>query len=1752
MLRKILYIFFCLGLIINGNISAYAQAQVTRTVRSAAARKVTPREAIMEYAKRGNIQKLQQMKARGYNIDLADAKGNSSLCEAVWRGERNAVATLIRMGANQNSECMKRIPQNYKQAVGLRQQSTYAQRSNQQQSRYAQKQTSLSSQGSADRYYAGTEMAEEEGLSTAAKVGIGVGAVALVGGGIALAASGGGGGSSSKDSSPSDGGGSTPTPTPTPTSCAGVDCGSHGYCSSGVCICSGGYSGPHCEYGPCPSGTPTGADPATCQCPVGTTEVGNVCVTNEYADTSVVALPEDTTVNSTKVGSTTTYEDDVTVSTNYTTSDPTSPAIYAYGGSSTTENTVAVNGNTTVSNTQGMAILASENSALTNSGTVTLAPFGYGITATNGASASNTGTVTNDETNGSSEVVVGMIADGLSSDTSTPSSGMSIMSLPSSLLRRRATAYNRHWIHFFLAHPSSIYYGMRALHGGKIVNDATGEISFEFEPGTATGVETTLVGMNADGVYTGELSETEVAEEDFGRSVATNNGTISLLGKGLKTHDLNMYGMTATNGGKVVNNGNIYITPDNLTALIDQTRYRSVFANGMVAKGIGSEAYNKGNILLSNYKRYYSGDTIIAMYALNGGKIVNESTATIGATETSLYTFMASMLATGTGSTGINQGTLNTPFAVSEGASILNDTTGVINLNSNTTSNGNRYGMYGSDSTEGTHVSLQNDGTINIPLTVDSLGKYYGMRANSNGSTLTNNGTIAITESGGAQATPYAMYGNILENNGSISLTTSSVAALGGGDLMYTFGTNDYRGSAVNNENKTISISGDHIRGWLMAGGDYTDLVNNGTLSYGDSSNYGKVEGYNLVAMSAKGASTVLNNNVIEAYVDNVVATSYSSNGAIVWGMSADDSSTAKTTLTNAKTIDINLTNQLGIISGLGMDTNYGPLTNNAGATITVTATKDSESATSGNGGSLTGMETGYGTIVNNGTITINSDYTNSTLKGINKTGSVNATPNSTNNGTITLTASGNGTDLYGMYGSDTNSVNEEDATITVSTTGKSAEVYGIYGHHGLTDTNKGTVTVSATGGESAVYGVKSGFTDSYYGTANNTETGTITVTASGNGNSYVYGLWGSPIYSTNSGQITVNTAGGSASYVAGARIRTNDEGGNISVLDRQSKNGSSTVYGMYANNAQYSYNRGTIDVNSNFTAKYVYGAYNLANNEGDISLTLVRNSSVSSVFAQNPFATMYAGINSNLETKTVNKGTITVIANNELNDVTDDLGNSITSGWGLFGILKLNNSPVENYGDISVSKLSPYNLQLATGVAITYSASFYNGFKDEGETQPAEISVVSNGAGPAYGVYVASDTYTKEIINDGTISVIKNKGLTSSGAVRGITNGGDPFNVVNNGTIIATNNGSDGASGIFLDSTYDAIPSQVVNNGTITVNATGGGKAYGIRVTAPSLSSNAIALKNISNTGTITVNATNADNTSVEAGKAYGIYASGRDVRVYNTGTITVNGNSKTGSAAVDVCDTGTCYYVNGPKTKVYTNPSKYVKGTENGNALEGSAYWSAPQEGYYTTFTGSGTSEDPYVLSGFVTTSLSADGFNHIYLEDGATFIDGGFTSMGTSSVNFDALTNNNEGNYAVTTGFSMQTPAASGSLQVDSSAVEGSNAEQFVIENAFISDDLSNLNLVSNSYLFDASLQARSDTTHDIVMTMKSFDSVTDNKSLANFLSNNYALGNNEAFFNEIKSIGNASAFKSTMDSLTGQDTISRFAHEDLTAM
>ena len=123
-----------------------------------------------------------------------------------------------------------------------------------------------------------------------------------------------------------------------------------------------------------------------------------------------------------------------------------------------------------------------------------------------------------------------------------------------------------------------------------------------------------------------------------------------------------------------------------------------------------------------------------------------------------------------------------------------------------------------------------------------------------------------------------------------------------------------------------------------------------------------------------------------------------------------------------------------------------------------------------------------------------------------------------------------------------------------------------------------------------------------------------------------------------------------------------------------------------------------------------------------------------------------------------------------------------------------------------------------------------------------------------------------------------------------------------------------------------------------------------------------------------------------------------------------------------------------------------------------------------------------------------------------------------------------------------------ALSGDLAINNNVVTSGFDTVYTVPDMIQAGDTSGLNLVSQSALFDASLV--NDT--DVVMTMKSFDDVVDNKSLAGFLEKNYALGNNEAFFSDLKEIGNASAFKSTMSNITATDTISRFAHEDLTAM
>lgn len=140
-----------------------------------------------------------------------------------------------------------------------------------------------------------------------------------------------------------------------------------------------------------------------------------------------------------------------------------------------------------------------------------------------------------------------------------------------------------------------------------------------------------------------------------------------------------------------------------------------------------------------------------------------------------------------------------------------------------------------------------------------------------------------------------------------------------------------------------------------------------------------------------------------------------------------------------------------------------------------------------------------------------------------------------------------------------------------------------------------------------------------------------------------------------------------------------------------------------------------------------------------------------------------------------------------------------------------------------------------------------------------------------------------------------------------------------------------------------------------------------------------------------------------------------------------------------------------------------------------------------------------------------------------------------------------------------FVAQGTTLSGDVIAGTSLVQDSNQNLYVAsgsgDGALVGDgDWSHLGLSSASAMFDATYahNANNENGIDIVMTRRSFNEMTQNGTLADFLERNYMAGNNMSFYNELKSIASMQEFAGAMNSLTGHDTMINFAREDLTAM
>ncbi len=419
-------------------------------------------------------------------------------------------------------------------------------------------------------------------------------------------------------------------------------------------------------------------------------------------------------------------------------------------------------------------------------------------------------------------------------------------------------------------------------------------------------------------------------------------------------------------------------------------------------------------------------------------------------------------------------------------------------------------------------------------------------------------------------------------------------------------------------------------------------------------------------------------------------------------------------------------------------------------------------------------------------------------------------------------------------------------------------------------------------------------------------------------------------------------------------------------------------------------------------------------------------------------------------------------------------------------------------------------------------------------------------------------DNIGGDVINDGTITIEEGTGIFSRGNV---INSGfitfndenvfsrssakenygieikDSGNILNNTGKITFNlsgtreveNNFQGvtAIGIVTDAATVYNSGSIVINDTITTKTTGDTPSLiGIKAT------NGATVYNTS-TGVIEINSVNAefvnifgiyaDNSRVENYgqiivnnesdqflSEYGIYATGENSVVYNAGTIKLKGEIKTGEEAT-YCANHACYHYNGA---------------------------------YYKTKVSTGSGEDDWIGEDYY--GLSA---NQIVLKDGATLATSG-TLSSTGVLSMASFSPDGTGTVTALPGAKLSSPVAiKDDLHISNDFVTNGFNTTYTANGLIDTPDTTGLNLISNSALFNASLAENGS---DVVMQMKSFDELTDNKSLAAFLANNYAGQKNEAFFNELKSIGSAEAFTSALTHLTAGETLTRFTHEDLTAL
>lgn len=1144
------------------------------------------------------------------------------------------------------------------------------------------------------------------------------------------------------------------------------------------------------------------------------------------------------------------------------------------------------------------------------------------------------------------------------------------------------------------------------------------------------------------------------------------------------------------------------------------TIYDASFVSGMnvdTAQGIG---INKGKITIenrdlegidnvtNNVGMYLAADTKDNAYISNSGSIETKTD------------FAAAMANDSTGN-----------------ASMLNEKNGTIKSVFKRS-----IGMYASG-----RSTLRNGGTIDMQGNENTAVYISGTVDARNESTgVINVGAQSEGEKDNSITTGYGFFTTAgakanIENKGEINVYTKTRGA-----GIYTLGQD-----TIDNM-QDINVYTDDTNGIYIGGS--ANVTNSGTIRVGTAQKGVKNSHAVYVAEGSKDSS-VTNSGTIDFYNDT--AENAEQGYAIYSEGEADISNTGVVNLYNPKstaiyanggTINNNAT--LNVLHddswALEVDDD-GDITNGNNGIINVGTVNEPVDNSYG----ILSDEDSTGTITNNGAINVynKSDKT----YGIYAKGSVNV-----DNGKFITAFNDDGTAVYATgnnsitnsgeiaaLGADSYAVRsnpeQDDQKLTLLNISGGKLILGKSGTNkqGGAAVKAQTIDTVRNNGDILVYNSNAVGIDTQEGTLiNNT------------GNINIYGNGGVGISSgsvntvKSSGSITL--ANGTSTDSVGILAQS---GSSIETKGSITVNGSVGI-GINSGTVKDVTNGATITLNNSSGGSFGIKASNGTSltNSGNITInnsngTGIQVSSMSSEVLNSAAISLSANANGSKGIEVTTSG-----------DVTNDADGIITMG-------SINSSATSNYGIITNSGNITND-----GVINMYSGGDAMHSNSTGSTLTNNNNIFLY-SGNGYAMYGNSGS---TLTNNGSIITV------GDSAVAMYTNGSGTFN--NNKIINMT-----GDNNTAMYAANSGIGT-FTNSDQITIN---GNNSYGIRVDETG------SVDKITNGGAILLNGTGN----------YGIYAGSSATKIENKGSITVGNNSYgiwakdpasvVNSSNITVGDNshGIHVEVSSYDTKVDIVNSGTITIGDNSVAiyvykdysLEPQIVDDEPTGKYYrdgTTITDGGATvevqgtapgpwylpDDQLVNRG---SSNSTASVNDVVWfdddEDNSSLIQvGQGVSTNVNLLNSGTIVSANAVDFGnngtdsaqniLASGGQYVAESFSGTVHADASIVADGFETTYVNENSFVGKD-NGIEVVSDSYMFDASTAVNDEGNTNVVMSLRPFDEIVEDANTSDFLAENYTAQRGKSLFRVFRTASTQNQFDTAVNQGLGRNIVPNFIKQNL---